>query len=144
MRNFKALRRTLAAAGLGAITLGAVPTAASAATDVVFCNKTGSPILIALVYMDQTTGAWTLSAWKARNPGACASAGAVKSGLIYYYAEKQGANYHWPAAAQVDKTFCVPRVAVTRPSTAACGVDEKRFGFRGVVAEGAAYTVNFQ
>lgn len=130
---------------LGLAALGSVAASgAQAATNVVFCNKTGSPVLIALIYMDQTSGAWTLSAWKERAPGACAPVGAVKSGLIYYYAEKKGGGFHWPAAAYVDKTFCVPRVAVVRPSGAPCGVDEKRYGFRGVSAEGASYTVNFQ
>jgi uncharacterized membrane protein len=144
MWSIGAGKRALLALGVGLAAMGAASSVASAATDIVFCNKTGSTVSIALVYMDQTSGAWMLSAWKTRNPGQCASAGAVKTGLIYYYAEKQGTQFRWPADANIDKTFCVPRAAVSRPSGATCGVDEKRYGFRGVVADGPKYTVNFQ
>ena len=59
--------------GIGAFCASAAP--ASAATDLVFCNKTGAKIFIATVYQDAQTGRWMLSAWHTRNPGSCESFG---------------------------------------------------------------------
>lgn len=131
------------AAIFGAL-LAATPAAAQATTDLVFCNKTGAKAMIALVYMDAKSGQWTLTAWKAREPGQCGSVGAVKTGLFYFYAEKAGIDFQWPAKSQAEKTFCVPRAAVTRPTSSACGTDDRKLGFRGLTAEGAKYTINLQ
>lgn len=144
MPSFKTGKRALLALGLGLAATGMAPAAASAATDIVLCNKTGAPVAVAIIFQDQTSGQWMLNAWKTRAPGQCASAGAIKTGLFYYYAEKQGTNFHWPAQSGVDKNFCVPRSAVLRPSNTACGVGEKSYGFKGAVAGTGTYTVNFQ
>ncbi|MGL4729614.1 MAG: DUF1036 domain-containing protein [Bosea sp. (in: a-proteobacteria)] len=122
--------------------LNAAP--ASAATELTLCNKSGAKIFIALVYYDEATKKWMLSAWQNRTPGQCKSVGKMHSGPTYYYAEKEGRKGHWPAQNAVEKTYCVPSGAVKRPMTgAACAQGERSLGFRAMSLSGAKYTFNF-
>ena len=98
----------------------------------------------ASVYQDAQTGRWMLSAWHTRNPGACESFGAVKTGLFYYFAEKEGRTASWPARQFVEKNYCVPGVRVRREMlNSGCTQGERSLGFRGRVAEGQRYTFSF-
>lgn len=134
----------LALAGISlAAGLGMASTAAMADTNLVFCNKSGSDVDIALVYYEPKTAKWILSAWRKAPPGNCKPVGRYRSGLIYYYAEKAGGQVHWPARAQVDKTFCVPRTKIERTILGGtCAPGERSVGFHGIDATGATYTYN--
>jgi hypothetical protein len=113
---------------------------AQAFTDLVFCNNTGSKVYIALVYYETRTQKWMLTAWFPRNPGECKSGGRFRSGLTYYYAHNEGRTVHWPAAAKVDKTFCVPPTRIERVQLGgACASGERNVGFHGINATGASY-----
>jgi uncharacterized membrane protein len=112
------------------------------ATELVFCNKTGSKVNVAVAYIDAKTNKWMMGAWYARNPGECKSHGTIKTGLFYYYAEKIGVDYHWPAKSGVDKVYCVPTRGVREMATSSCGTGERRLGFKGTVGGAGKYTVN--
>lgn len=119
------------------------PSAALADTNLTFCNKSGSNVDIALVYYEPKTSKWILSAWRTAPAGNCKSVGKYRSGLIYYYAEKVGGQVHWPAKANVDKTFCVPRTKIERTILGGtCAPGERSVGFHGIDATGATYTYN--
>ena len=148
MTGFPIKRNVLAALALGAagITLEPVQAQAQVAghTDLIFCNKTGAKIFIAVVYQDASTGKWTMSAWNNRDPGKCESFGSVKSGLFYYFAENEGRKSHWPSNDSVEKTYCVPAGRVKREFTgSACTTGERSLGFRGRVTDPGKYTFNF-
>lgn len=116
----------------------------SGTTNVTFCNNTGAKIYIAMVYYEARTSRWMLSAWKTRNPGQCASSGSYRSGIIYYFAEKEGGREYWPAKARVEKTFCVPRQAVERVQLGGnCAPGERLLGFRGFNATTANFKFSF-
>lgn len=130
-----------------AMMLGTLASAAPAAaeTEVMFCNKTGSKVYIAIAYYQEASRQWKLSAWFNAGAGSCKSIGKLRSGLFYYFAEKEGRKFHWPAASYVDKTFCVPTTKVLRTlNGGSCGSGERNLGFRGTTAEGPRYTVNLQ
>lgn len=137
----------LVALALGVAIVGFAPTPAlaqAAKTDLTFCNKTGAKIFIAVVYQDPTNGKWILSAWSNRDPGKCESFGAVKSGLFYYFAEKEGRQSHWPSADSVEKTYCVPAERVKREMAgSACTPGERSLGFKGRVTDPGKYTFTF-
>lgn len=116
----------------------------SGQTDLTFCNKTGAAVFIALVYYQSQTKEWVLSAWHNRKPGECASIGRFRSGLIYYFAEKEGRKEHWPARDRAERMFCVPSKPIKRVvlSGQTCGRDERLLGFRGLDAKGAKFTFN--
>lgn len=117
--------------------------AARAFTNLTFCNNTGSKVFIALVYYETRTSKWMLRAWNTRNPGECKSAGSFRSGITYYYAEKEGRRAFWPARAQIDKTFCVPPGRVERAQLGGtCAVGERNVGFHGINATGANFRFN--
>lgn len=119
------------------------PSQARADTNLVFCNKSGSDVDIALVYYEPKTAKWILSAWHKAPPGNCKPVGRYRSGLIYYYAEKAGGQLHWPAKANVDKTFCVPRTRIERTILGGtCAAGERSVGFHGIDATGPTYTYN--
>ncbi len=122
---------------------GATAASAQATTDLIFCNKTGSKISIAVAWINHQTGKWMMGAWYSRNPGECKSHGAVRPGLFYYYAEKVGQNAHWPAKAFVDKTYCVPTRGVREMANSSCGQGERRLGFQGKVSTAGKYTFSF-
>lgn len=133
----------LSAVMLAGLLIAAAP--AHAATEVVFCNKTGSKVFIAIAYFQEATKQWKLSAWFNAGAGSCKSIGSLRTGLFYYFAEKEGRKFHWPAASYVDKTFCVPTSKVLRTlNGGTCGAGERNLGFRGTSAEGPRYTVNLQ
>jgi uncharacterized membrane protein len=142
MVSNKALRIPLAALG---VTLGlmASSTVAMANTNLIFCNKTGSKVQVAVAWVDVRTNKWMMGSWYTRNPGECKSHGTVKTGLFYYYAEKVGQNFYWPAKANVDKTYCVPNRGVREMANSSCGQGERRLGFQGRVAGAGKYTMNF-
>ncbi len=112
-------------------------------TDLIFCNKTGSKISIAVAWINPATNKWMMGAWYSRNPGECKSHGSVKPGLFYYYAEKVGQDFHWPAKANVDKTYCVPVNGVREMTSGACGQGERNLGFQGKVSTAGKYTFSF-
>lgn len=113
---------------------------AQAFTDLVFCNNTSSKIYLALVYYETRTKKWMLTAWFPRNPGECKSGGKFRSGLTYYYAHNERRTTHWPAAAKVDKTFCVPQTRIERVQLGGtCATGERNVGFHGINATGASY-----
>jgi uncharacterized membrane protein len=143
MYFFRAGQSLLAAASIFAATSVIMPSLALANTDLIFCNKTGSKINVAVAYIDVKTNKWMMGAWYARQPGECKSHGTIKTGLFYYYAEKIGVNYHWPAKAGVDKTYCVPNRGVREMANSSCGTDERRLGFKGTVGGAGKHTVNF-
>jgi uncharacterized membrane protein len=142
MRFFKMGQLLLAATAFFTTASLIAPSQALANTDLIFCNKTGSKIQIAVAYIDAKTNKWMMGAWYARQPGECKSQGAVKTGLFYCYAEKLGADFHWPAKSGVDKTYCVPARGVREMATSSCGAGERRLGFKGSVSGAGKYTVN--
>jgi uncharacterized membrane protein len=116
---------------------------AQARTELTFCNKTGQNIDIAVVYMDATSGRWTLSAWHKRPPGQCAVFATVRRGLFYYHAKNERGSV-WPGADSVDRRYCVPSTAVRRDmSGSSCGQGEPNRPFRGRVMETEKYTFSF-
>lgn len=118
-------------------------TSAQADTEVTFCNKTGSKVTAAIGYLSQADQKWTLSAWYAVPAGGCKSVGKLRTGLFYYYAEKEGRKFHWPAASGVDKDFCVPDTSIKRVMVGgACSGQERKLGFKGTVPNEGRYTVN--
>ncbi len=136
-------RRSFGAAAIIGAGLASVPGSASANTDLVFCNNTGAKTFIALVYYETRTSKWMLSAWHARNPGECRSIGTYRTGIIYYFAEKEGRTASWPAKANVEKTFCVPATRIERVQLGGnCASGERLLGFRGINATGAKFTFN--
>ena len=144
MLNSKKSRQALFAASIAVAGLGLAPSSARADTDLVFCNKTGSKIYIAVAYVDAASNKWILSAWLPRNPGECSSSGRVKTGLFYYFAEKEGRKTSWPSADSVDKHFCVPATRIKREmANSSCATGERNLGFRGRVTESAKYTFTF-
>lgn len=133
----------LAGLSLSAPAAQAQPASNTAVTNVTFCNNTGAKVYIALVFYDPAKQKWMLSAWKTREAGQCASAGRYRSGIIYYFAEKEGGREYWPSKPRVEKTFCVPRQAVERPQVGGnCPPGERLLGFRGFNATGAAHRFN--
>ena len=142
MSIIKKLRRTLAAS----LMLAAghfTPATAQSTTDVWFCNNTGSDVFIAMVYWHYQNNRWQLYAWQRQNPGSCDSIGSVGSGMIYYFAEKEGRKFHWPAEAYVDKRYCVPNYAVNRPMNGGnCPSVERLVGFVGQSVNGSSFTIN--
>lgn len=131
---------------MGALALGAclAPNVAHADTNLVFCNNTGARVYVALIYYQPATQKWLLSAWHTREPGQCKSTGTYRSGLLYYFAEKEGRTAHWPAKAYVEKTYCVPPTRVERTvfGGSTCPPNERALGFRGINATGATFTFN--
>ncbi len=122
---------------------GAAAQGAAPKTDLNFCNNTGAKVFIALVYYQTQTSKWILSAWHTRNPGECKSLGTYRPGITYYYAEKEGRTAHWPSAANIDKTFCVPPGRVERTQLGGtCAQGERNVGFHGINATGASYKFN--
>lgn len=120
-------------------------TTASAQTELIFCNKTGSKVFAAIVHLPETTKQWTLNAWYTVEPGSCRPAGKVRAGLFYYYAEKEGRKLHWPNAAQTDKTFCVPSTKIERVvAGGTCVIGERSVGFRGTTPNAGKFTINLQ
>lgn len=116
---------------------------ALADTNVVFCNKSGSDVDIALVYYEPKTSKWILNAWHKASPGNCKPVGKYRTGLLYYYAEKVGGQVHWPAKANVDKTFCVPKTKIERTILGGtCAQGERSVGFHGLDAKGTTFTFN--
>ena len=117
--------------------------AAQAFTNLTFCNNTGSKVFIALVYYETRTSKWMQSAWHTRNPGKCKSVGNFRSGITYYYAEKEGRRAWWPSRGQIDKTFCVPPGRVERAQLGGtCAQGERNVGFHGINATGANFRFN--
>lgn len=141
----KTVSKALTAAALGVVAFGATSQSASAQTNLTFCNKTGARIFIAMVYQDPQTNRWMLSAWQNRSPGQCASAGMIKTGPLYYFAEKEGRTAFWTARANVERTYCVPPTRVRREMLGGnCAQGERSLGFRGRVAQAANYTFSFE
>jgi uncharacterized membrane protein len=116
--------------------------AAQNRTDLVFCNKTGQNIQIAVAYMDAQTGRWTMSAWHNRGAGQCGSFGAIRTGLFYYHAKNERGAV-WPSQANTDRRYCVPSTAVRRDMTSSCGAGEQNRAFRGNTASPGRYTFSF-
>jgi uncharacterized membrane protein len=113
---------------------------AQAYTDLIFCNNTAKKVYIAIVYYEVRTQKWMQAAWYNRNPGECKSNGKYRSGLTYYHAYNEGRTSTWPAAAKVDKTFCVPAGRVERVQLGGtCATGERNVGFHGINATGASY-----
>jgi uncharacterized membrane protein len=134
-----------ALAGFAAIAamIGAVRQA-EAATNLTMCNKTGAKIYIATVSYEERTKKWMLSAWHARNPGECKSMGAMHTGMMYYFAEKQGGKEYWPARDKVERSYCVPPGKVQRVMLGgSCPQGERLLGFRSINLTGATYTFTF-
>lgn len=128
-----------------ALALVSVSVRAEAATDLQVCNKTGSKVFVALVTLPDSTKKWTLDAWHAVNAGACRSVATVRTGLFYYFAEKEGRKMYWPAANRSDKNFCLPSARVRRELTAAaCASGERSLGFIGTVPSEGKYIINLQ
>lgn len=142
MFSLKKLRATLAAAVL--LLTGHVSTAQAEVTDLWFCNNTGSDVYIAMAYWHYNNNQWQLYAWQKQYPGQCKSIGGVGSGLVYYYAEKEGRRYHWPADAYVDRRYCVPDYGVNRylRGGGTCPRDERLLGFYGQSVSGSSFTIN--
>ncbi len=61
-----------------------------AATDLTLCNKSGLKIYIALVYYDEASKKWMLSAWQNRTPGQCKSIGKVHTGPTIIMPRRKG------------------------------------------------------
>jgi uncharacterized membrane protein len=137
------IRRAIGTAGLFALGLCAASAPAQAASDVVFCNKTGSKVFIAIAFVAQASQKWTLSTWHVAPAGGCTTVGNLRTGLFYYYAEKEGRTAHWPAPANVDKSFCVPTGKVNRVMAGStCEPGERSVGFRGLVPSEGKFTFN--
>lgn len=118
---------------------------ASAATNLHVCNETGSKVFFAMADIPDATKKWTLNAWWTVEAGNCRSVANIRTGLFYYYAEKEGRKIHWPAAGYVDKNFCVPGVRVKRELTGAfCAAGERSLGFRGVTSTEGKYTITLR
>jgi uncharacterized membrane protein len=131
------------AAAIGIIGVAAEAAAQQPAkTELTLCNKTGQNIEIALVYMDASSGRWTLSAWHKRTPGQCQSFGTVRRGLFYYHAKNERGAI-WPNDANTDRRYCVPRTAVRRDMQSACGQGETNRPFRGRMMEQEKFTFSF-
>jgi uncharacterized membrane protein len=141
------LKMSARAALAGLATAGALMGAAQkaeAATNLTMCNKTGAKIYIATVSYEERTKKWMLSAWHARNPGECKSMGAMHTGMMYYFAEKQGGKEFWPAKNKVERSYCVPPGKVQRVMLGGgCPTGERLLGFRSINLTGAAYTFTF-
>ncbi len=136
-------KRVIGAAGLLALGLCVASPSAQAASSVVFCNKTGSKVFIAIAFVAQASQKWTLSAWHTAPAGGCTTVGNFRTGLFYYYAEKEGRTLHWPAQANVDKNFCVPAGKVNRVMEGStCAPGERSVGFRGLVPSEGKFTFN--
>jgi hypothetical protein len=141
---------TLACAAWASVSLASIanaqaakPATAEAFTNLIFCNKSTQKIYLALVYLETRTQKWMLTAWLARNPGECKSAGKFRSGVTYYYARNEAQTMFWPATAKVDKTFCVPPAQIERVQLGGtCAAGEKNVGFHGINATGATFTFN--
>lgn len=139
------MKRYCMVAGLACASAFGTVSAAQANTEVMFCNKTGAKVFIAVAHFPERMQKWMMTAWHTANPGQCKSIGKLRTGLFYYYAEKEGRGYHWPARAGVDKTYCVPNQKVERvmmPGT--CAPGERNLGFKGAVPGPGKYTVNLQ
>ena len=133
---------TMAGAALLAAGLGDAG-AAQAATDLTVCNDTGSKVFVAIVHFREDTKVWILSAWHTADPGQCRSVGRYRTGLTYYFAEKEGRAFHWPAKTLVDRTYCVPNAKVERTlvSGATCATGERAVGFQGFTPRAATHTI---
>ena len=119
MLNSKKSRQALFAASIAVAGLGLAPSSARADTDLVFCNKTGSKIYIAVAYVDAASNKWILSAWLPRNPGECSSSGRVKTGLFYYSRKKKAVKLPGRArTALISISACPPRASSAKWPTA--------------------------
>ncbi len=131
------------AAFCGAMAALSGSASAQARTELIFCNKTGQNIDIAVAYMDANSGRWTLSAWHKRSPGQCATFATVRRGLFYYHAKNERGSV-WPSSDSVDRRYCVPSSAVRRDmANSSCGQGEQTRPFRGRVMESDKYTFSF-
>jgi uncharacterized membrane protein len=144
MKSLTTGRLLLSLATVSGIGLLAAPSEARADTNLTFCNKTGANIYIAVAYVEAATNRWVLSAWHTRAPGTCDSIGNIKTGLFYYFAEKEGRTAFWPAKENIEKFYCVPATRVKRDLAASsCAPGERSLGFRGRVTEPGKYTFSF-
>jgi uncharacterized membrane protein len=136
-------RAAFAGLAAGAALIGAAQKA-EAATKLTMCNKTGAKIFIAIVYYEERTKKWMLSSWHGRNAGECKSIGNMHTGMMYYYAEKQGGKEYWPAKAKAERSYCVPPGGVNRVMLGGgCPQGERLLGFRSINLTGSTYTFTF-
>lgn len=143
MKNTSRALGLLLAALVLAIGLSSKGARAQSTTEIVFCNNTGSDVFIAMAYWHFEYRDWYMYAWQKQYPGECRSIGSVGSGLVYYFAEKDGRRYRWPADAYVDRKYCVPDYGVNRRMFSGnCPRDERLLGFRGVKVNGGRFTIN--
>jgi len=115
-------------------------------TEVTFCNRTGSTTYAAFAYYNIDYNEWYIYAWLKMQPHQCRSAGAVGTGEFYYFAEKSGRGYHWPAERYVQRRYCVPDYAINRylPGGQSCRNDERILGFAKADVYGRNFTVNLR
>lgn len=106
------------------------PSALPGQTTFTFCNRAAERVYIALVYFNAQSSKWTLTAWFAREPGACGAVGTFRTGPTYYHAYSQSRRSIWPTASQTARNYCVPPVRVERtvlPGNCAPGEQLARF-----------------
>lgn len=116
---------------------------AQSTTEMVFCNNTGADVYVAMAYWHFEYNDWYMYAWQKQGPGRCKSIGSVGSGWVYYYAEKEGRRYRWPADGWIDRKYCVPDHGVNRPMySGSCWSGERLVGFHGIQVNGSSWTVN--
>ncbi len=113
---------------MGALALGAclAPNVAHADTNLVFCNNTGARVYVALIYYQPATQKWVLSAWQPRQPGHGKSTGTYRSGLLYYFAEKEELPEDYSTLADVSDlidSFSYPSLDDWRADTQANRID---------------------
>jgi uncharacterized membrane protein len=141
--KIKSSRLRPALIGASVLALSTLATPASANTELILCNKTGTNIQIAVAYQHANTGRWMLSAWHTRKPGECKSFASIKTGLFYYHA-KNDRNSVWPNDANTERSYCVPTTAVNRDmNSSQCGTGDVKRNFRGRVPDAGKYTFSF-
>jgi hypothetical protein len=111
-------------------------------TTLTLCNRSPTPIDVAIAHMDAQTGSWMLSAWHKRAPGECKPFGPVRTGLFYYHAKSERGGV-WPGDRDAERRYCVPNTAVKRDMRSQCGAGETTRPFKSRKMEAATYTFTF-
>jgi len=136
------LRTTLAAVIAVLAIAATTPEAQAQTTRMDFCNRTGEPVYVAMVYVHPDRNQWYHFAWEKIFAGNCHTVGGVVSGLVYYYAITESKRTYWPDERSAERFYCYPNRAVNRPMSPNCESGESTVGYDEISVYGASHTVN--
>lgn len=126
--------------GLAVVSLTCFGVAGEASAQLIFCNRTGDSVQVAISYRGGDT--WISRGWYTVHPGNCTTAlgNALTNQYYYFYAQQMNGSLRW----QGNYNNCVTRQRFTiYNSTTNCGGrGYLTYGFRQITVGTARHTVN--